>query len=92
LKYGSKETTEFYEIYCDALMHICLQKARLRFIIPIFNKKGFSWLHSVTMDHPVVMKIDTPEFKALFSPQLKTLASVFKEWGYELRIAGGAVR
>lgn len=67
-------------------------KARLRFIIPFFNKKGFSWLHSVTMDHPVVMKIDTPEFKALFSPELKTLASLFKEYGYELRIAGGAVR
>jgi tRNA nucleotidyltransferase (CCA-adding enzyme) len=44
------------------------------------------------MDHPVVMKIDTPEFKALFSPELKTLASIFKEYGYELRIAGGAVR
>jgi len=44
------------------------------------------------MDHPVVMKIDTPEFKALFSPELKTLASLFKEYGYELRIAGGAVR
>jgi tRNA nucleotidyltransferase (CCA-adding enzyme) len=38
------------------------------------------------------MKIDTPEFKALFSLEMKTLASLFKEYGYELRIAGGAVR
>jgi tRNA nucleotidyltransferase (CCA-adding enzyme) len=38
------------------------------------------------------MKIDTPEFKALFSPELRTLAFLFKEYGYELRIAGGAVR
>ncbi|XP_069681906.1 CCA tRNA nucleotidyltransferase 1, mitochondrial isoform X2 [Periplaneta americana] len=38
------------------------------------------------------MKLDTPEFKALFSPELTTLSSLFKEYGYELRIAGGAVR
>ena len=89
MKYGSKETTE---IYCDTFMYVCLQQARLRFIIPFFNKKGFSWLHSVTMDHPVVMKIDTPEFKALFSHELKKLESLFNQYGYELRIAGGAVR
>jgi hypothetical protein len=73
-------------------MYICLQKARLRFMNPFFNKKGFSLLHPVSLDHPAIMKIDTPEFKALFSPELKTLASLFKEYGYELRIAGGAVR
>jgi tRNA nucleotidyltransferase/poly(A) polymerase len=38
------------------------------------------------------MKVDTPEFKALFSPELTTLATLFKDYGYELRIAGGAVR
>jgi tRNA nucleotidyltransferase (CCA-adding enzyme) len=38
------------------------------------------------------MKIDTAEFKALFSPELTTLASLFKKYGYELRLAGGAVR
>jgi len=27
------------------------------------------------MDHPVAMKIDIPEFKALFSPEIKTLVS-----------------
>lgn len=67
-------------------------KARLRFMNPFFNKKGFSLLHPVSLDHPAIMKIDTPEFKAVFSPELKTLASLFKEYGYELRIAGGAVR
>lgn len=38
------------------------------------------------------MKLDTAEFKALFSPELTTLASLFKKYGYELRLAGGAVR
>jgi tRNA nucleotidyltransferase/poly(A) polymerase len=44
------------------------------------------------MDLPVAMEIDTSEFKAFFSSELKTLASLFKECGYELWIAGEAVR
>jgi hypothetical protein len=70
-----------------------LQEARWRFIISVFNEKGFSSFHpAVTPNHPVIMKVDTPEFKALFSPELKTVVSLFKDYGYELRIAGGAVR
>ncbi|KAJ1349065.1 hypothetical protein KIN20_004509 [Parelaphostrongylus tenuis] len=38
------------------------------------------------------MKIDTPEFRSLFTPQLSTLSDLFKKNNYELRIAGGAVR
>ncbi|KHJ83851.1 tRNA nucleotidyltransferase/poly(A) polymerase family protein, partial [Oesophagostomum dentatum] len=38
------------------------------------------------------MKIDTPEFRSLFTPQLNTLSELFKKNNYELRIAGGAVR
>jgi len=38
------------------------------------------------------MKIDSPLFKALFTPELETLADLFKKNGFELRIAGGAVR
>ncbi|XP_013392340.1 CCA tRNA nucleotidyltransferase 1, mitochondrial isoform X1 [Lingula anatina] len=38
------------------------------------------------------MKIDTPEFRALFTPELLKLESLFKSYQYELRIAGGAVR
>ena len=37
-------------------------------------------------------KLDTPEFQALFTPELKELISLFKKHNYELRIAGGAVR
>jgi hypothetical protein len=59
-----------------------LQEASWRLIISVFSKKGFSSF----------MKIDTPEFRALFSPELTTLASLFRDYGYELRIAGGAVR
>jgi tRNA nucleotidyltransferase/poly(A) polymerase len=44
------------------------------------------------MDLPVAMEIDTSAFKALFSSEMKILASLFKECGNELRIEGGAVR
>lgn len=38
------------------------------------------------------MKLNTPEFESLFTPELRTLESIFKKYGYEIRIAGGAVR
>jgi len=38
------------------------------------------------------MKLDTPEFKALFTPELQQLAQIFEKYKHELRIAGGAVR
>lgn len=41
---------------------------------------------------PFTMKLDTPEFKSLFTEALCQLAALFSENGYEIRIAGGAVR
>lgn len=38
------------------------------------------------------MKLDSPEFKALFTPELTSLVSIFEKYNYEIRIAGGAVR
>ncbi|XP_046750948.1 CCA tRNA nucleotidyltransferase 1, mitochondrial [Diprion similis] len=43
-------------------------------------------------DDPVIMKLDTPEFQTIFTPELKTLAGLFEKYNYEIRIAGGAVR
>ncbi|XP_046402301.1 CCA tRNA nucleotidyltransferase 1, mitochondrial [Ischnura elegans] len=40
----------------------------------------------------VKMKLDSPEFKAIFTPELEDLAKIFDKYGYEIRIAGGAVR
>ena len=40
----------------------------------------------------VTMKLDTPEFHALFTPELKVLSDLFAKYKFELRIAGGAVR
>ncbi|CAG0917859.1 unnamed protein product [Notodromas monacha] len=39
-----------------------------------------------------MMKIDTPEFRALFTPELNELSRLFLENGYEIRLAGGPVR
>ncbi|XP_011860796.1 PREDICTED: CCA tRNA nucleotidyltransferase 1, mitochondrial isoform X2 [Vollenhovia emeryi] len=41
---------------------------------------------------PVVTKLDSPEFRSIFSPELQILAGLFRKHNYELRIAGGAVR
>ena len=40
----------------------------------------------------VTMKVDSPAFHALLTPELCKLIKLFEQFGYELRIAGGAVR
>lgn len=49
-------------------------------------------IHVVRPHRLVTMKIDTPGFHRLFTPEVKELKSVFDKYGYELRIAGGAIR
>ena len=39
-----------------------------------------------------IMKLETPSFKEIFTPELDKLIKLFTTYGYELRIAGGAVR
>jgi tRNA nucleotidyltransferase (CCA-adding enzyme) len=39
-----------------------------------------------------VEKIDSPEYRQLLTPELRKLESVFNQYGYDLRIVGGAVR
>ncbi|XP_015585254.1 CCA tRNA nucleotidyltransferase 1, mitochondrial isoform X2 [Cephus cinctus] len=41
---------------------------------------------------PLIMKLDTPEFHSIFTPELNTLSDIFKKYNYEIRVAGGAVR
>lgn len=43
-------------------------------------------------ENPIVTKLDTPEFKAIFTPELDELVNLFNKYNYEIRIAGGAVR
>lgn len=38
------------------------------------------------------MKLDSPQFHSLFTPELEKLIDLFNKYGHELRIAGGAVR
>lgn len=39
-----------------------------------------------------VMKINSPEYEGLFTEELQKLIGIFQKHGYELRLAGGAVR
>jgi hypothetical protein len=41
---------------------------------------------------PVTMKLESDELKSIYTTELNTLAEIFKRNGFELRIAGGAVR
>lgn len=41
---------------------------------------------------PVIMKLDTPEFHSIFTPELDALTDLFKRYDHEIRVAGGAVR
>lgn len=41
---------------------------------------------------PVIMTLDSPEFHSIFTPDMKLLRELFEKYGYEIRIAGGAVR
>lgn len=41
---------------------------------------------------PIIKTLDCPEFKSIFTPELEELASIFKRYNYEIRVAGGAVR
>ncbi|VDN25039.1 unnamed protein product [Gongylonema pulchrum] len=41
---------------------------------------------------PLTRKLDTPEFRALFTPQLIKLNDLFRKNDFQLRMAGGAVR
>jgi len=38
------------------------------------------------------MKLESDDFKKILTPELGLLASTFNKYGYEIRIAGGAVR
>lgn len=38
------------------------------------------------------MKLDTPEFQSIFTPELTALTDLFKKYDHEIRVAGGAVR
>ncbi|EDV91140.1 GH15807 [Drosophila grimshawi] len=43
-------------------------------------------------ENPAFTKVDSDEFRSIFTPELETLVALFKKYNYELRIAGGAVR
>ncbi|CAG5121142.1 unnamed protein product [Candidula unifasciata] len=40
----------------------------------------------------ITMKLESPEFRSIFTPELQLLIDLFRKYDYELRIAGGAVR
>ncbi|XP_062564049.1 CCA tRNA nucleotidyltransferase 1, mitochondrial [Armigeres subalbatus] len=47
---------------------------------------------AIARTEPVIMKIDTPEFRSIFTKELEDLIELFKRHDFEIRVAGGAVR
>lgn len=41
---------------------------------------------------PVITTLDTPQFKLILRKNILDLVALFQKYGYEIRIAGGAVR
>ncbi|XP_054288691.1 CCA tRNA nucleotidyltransferase 1, mitochondrial isoform X2 [Macrosteles quadrilineatus] len=60
-------------------------------LLSCYNHRQLS-TQSKPRDNPFIMKLDSVEFQSLFTVELMTLATIFKNHNYELRIAGGAVR
>lgn len=67
----------------------------------IFNKSRVLKLYLQFSSHTkfkrpesklVTMKLDTPQFRAVFTPELNMLSEMFQKYNYEIRMAGGAVR
>lgn len=57
-------------------------------------RAGLRLLPPLRLRHraPGAMKLQSPQFQALFTPGLRSVAELFEKKNYELRIAGGAVR
>lgn len=47
---------------------------------------------AIARPDPVVMKVDTPEFRSIFTKELEDLIELFRRYDHEIRVAGGAVR
>ncbi|XP_040175135.1 CCA tRNA nucleotidyltransferase 1, mitochondrial isoform X1 [Anopheles arabiensis] len=47
---------------------------------------------AIARPDPVVKKIDSPEFRSIFTQELKDLIALFERYNFEIRVAGGAVR
>lgn len=43
-------------------------------------------------ENPVIMTLETPQFKSIFTDNRMKLYEIFQKYNYEIRIAGGAVR
>lgn len=41
---------------------------------------------------PIITKLDTPQFQAIFTPELRHIEATFNKYKYEIRLAGGPVR
>lgn len=57
-----------------------------------FRKQIFPNIKDIPKREPTTMKLNSADFDALFTPELKEVRDIFKKHNFELRIAGGAVR
>lgn len=74
---------------------------RYRQVISFFKNSAFLKFHAGVSSYTkfkrpesnlVTMKLDTPNFRAVFTPEVNMLSEMFQKYNYEIRMAGGAVR
>lgn len=64
------------------------------FSTPVFRRLARSKMDQELKcrQNPVVLKLDSAEFKNIFTPEVTELKNLFDKYKYEIRVAGGAVR
>lgn len=53
---------------------------------------GGDSLQEKVREDPIITKLDSPQFQAIFSPELRVIIETFKKYDFEIRLAGGPVR
>lgn len=77
------------------LLHLCKRLYNVSLgpnLASLSSHMNYFLRHSMNLPRLQTMKFENPLFDSLFTDELRTLEEIFKRYGYELRIAGGAVR
>lgn len=82
------KVTALWRLFCPRqAIYLCKRKS-FRFYAELSSYANIKRPESKL----VTMKLDTPQFRAVFTPEVSMLSEMFQKYNYEIRMAGGAVR
>lgn len=77
---------------CVRSFSSCSQNQQIKFTPNELRRFLEMERHTKFRSDPVIVTLDTPEFKSIFNKNLHDLLTIFKTHNHEIRIAGGAIR